>query len=57
MIIGLKVNTEEELFENLAQQLHDAGYLDSVDEFPKALYERETQGLASMDTPHNNLKR
>lgn len=48
VVTGLKADTKEEVFAELAQRLHDAGYIDSVDEFLKAIREREAQGATGI---------
>ncbi|MDF7665762.1 fructose PTS transporter subunit IIA [Bifidobacterium sp. ESL0745] len=48
IVTDFHADSKEAVFRELSQRLCDNGYIASVDEFVKAIYERETQGATGI---------
>lgn len=48
IITNLKMNTKDDVIKDLAQKFYEQGYIGSVDEFVKAVYEREKEGATGI---------
>ena len=48
MIIGLHAQTKGDVIESLTQRLHDQGYVDSIDAFTRAVWQREREGATGI---------
>lgn len=46
--LNLKGNTKEEVFNEMSQMLLDSNYIDDIESFHKALYERESIGITGL---------
>lgn len=48
IVTGLNANNKDEVIEVLANRFKEAGYIESVDDFVNAVYEREQEGATGI---------
>ncbi|KRM84028.1 PTS sugar transporter subunit IIA [Liquorilactobacillus vini] len=48
IIVNLAANTKDEVIKELAKRFYDEGYINSIDEFVAAVYEREKEGVTGI---------
>ncbi|KRM84163.1 PTS system fructose-specific IIA component [Limosilactobacillus coleohominis DSM 14060] len=48
IVTGLNATNKNEVIESLANKFKNAGYIESVDDFVKAVYEREQEGATGI---------
>lgn len=60
IVTGLNATNKDEVIESLANKFKNAGYIESVDDFVKAVYEREREGATGIGNhvaiPHGKSK-